>query len=101
MPLARRNSSVAGSVTDGQEVNNVDRDRVEELGTGSSTATLAERRTNAPNRRKSVDRWWKIRIGSGIIRDIKARTPFYLSDWTDAWNYRVIPSTLVSFNMFD
>lgn len=36
------------------------------------------------------------RIGRGIYDDIRARAPYYLSDWTDAWNYRVIPATWVS-----
>ena len=30
-------------------------------------------------------------------RDIAARAPYYISDWTDAWNYRVIPATLFIF----
>ena len=29
--------------------------------------------------------------------DVRRRLPWYWSDWTDAWNYRVIPSTWVSF----
>ncbi|KDQ11348.1 hypothetical protein BOTBODRAFT_114602 [Botryobasidium botryosum FD-172 SS1] len=33
----------------------------------------------------------------GIWRDINARGPYYLSDWTDAWTYRVIPATLLMF----
>ena len=32
-------------------------------------------------------------LGAGIISDIRARIPWYLSDWTDAWNYRVVPAT--------
>ncbi|OAX39873.1 hypothetical protein K503DRAFT_865060 [Rhizopogon vinicolor AM-OR11-026] len=36
-------------------------------------------------------------LGSGIILDVRARTPWYLSDWTDAWNYRVIPATALIF----
>ncbi|KAL7414672.1 HCO3 transporter family-domain-containing protein [Mrakia frigida] len=35
--------------------------------------------------------------GSGIWRDIQGRAPFYLSDWTDAWNYRVLPATAFVF----
>ncbi|KLT39446.1 hypothetical protein CC85DRAFT_288567 [Cutaneotrichosporon oleaginosum] len=34
---------------------------------------------------------------SGMWQDIKARAPYYVSDWTDAWNYRVIPSTWFIF----
>ncbi|TXT10784.1 hypothetical protein VHUM_02289 [Vanrija humicola] len=32
-----------------------------------------------------------------MVRDIRARLPWYVSDWTDAWNYRVIPSTWFIF----
>lgn len=28
-----------------------------------------------------------------MVNDIRRRAPFYLSDWTDAWDYRVVPST--------
>ena len=33
----------------------------------------------------------------GIVQDIRSRAPYYASDWTDAWNYRVIPATLLIF----
>lgn len=39
----------------------------------------------------------RIRPFNGIIQDIRARAPFYLSDWTDAYNYRVVPATLLIF----
>ncbi|OCF39812.1 anion transporter [Kwoniella heveanensis CBS 569] len=42
-------------------------------------------------------KWWKIKIGSGMYKDVRSRIPFYWSDWTDAWNYRVIPSTWFIF----
>lgn len=43
-------------------------------------------------------RWWEsVRVGSGILRDIRARAPYYVSDWTDAWNYRVIPAVVLIF----
>lgn len=38
-----------------------------------------------------------IRPFRGIVLDIHARAPYYFSDWTDAWNYRVIPATLLIF----
>ncbi|KAK2459667.1 hypothetical protein APHAL10511_008312 [Amanita phalloides] len=41
-------------------------------------------------------RWIK-RIGSGIRQDVGARAPYYVSDWTDAWNYRVVPATALIF----
>ncbi|KAF9220599.1 hypothetical protein BS17DRAFT_307959 [Gyrodon lividus] len=36
-------------------------------------------------------------IGAGIVQDLRARTPWYISDWTDAWNYRVVPATALIF----
>lgn len=30
----------------------------------------------------------------GMGKDIRRRAPYYLTDWTDAWTYRVIPSTV-------
>lgn len=37
------------------------------------------------------------RLGAGIIADVHARVPWYLCDWTDAWNYRVVPATALTF----
>lgn len=34
---------------------------------------------------------------SGIIKDVRGRLPYYLSDWTDSWNYRVVPSTVFMY----
>jgi hypothetical protein len=48
------------------------------------------------SRGRRKERWWEIGLGRGMYWDIKRRAPYYLSDWTDAWNYRVVPSTLVS-----
>jgi hypothetical protein len=41
--------------------------------------------------------WWKTRLFAGIINDIRRRAPFYLSDWTDAWDYRVVPATVYMY----
>ncbi|KAF9236767.1 HCO3 transporter family-domain-containing protein [Melanogaster broomeanus] len=37
------------------------------------------------------------RLGAGIVQDLRARAPWYISDWTDAWNYRVVPATALIF----
>lgn len=50
---------------------------------------------NANTRRRSWYASLVAGVGSGMWNDIKGRAPWYLSDWTDAWNYRVIPSTWV------
>lgn len=33
----------------------------------------------------------------GMYNDIRRRLPFYASDWLDAWDYRVIPSTIYMY----
>ncbi|KAH3686290.1 hypothetical protein WICPIJ_002739 [Wickerhamomyces pijperi] len=33
----------------------------------------------------------------GIVSDLQDRLPYYVSDWTDGWNYRVIPATILTF----
>jgi hypothetical protein len=52
---------------------------------------------NMSGKRKQA---WYIRWikgwGSGMRNDISNRLPYYWSDWTDAWNYRVVPATWVS-----
>ncbi|KAF7297733.1 Phosphoglycerate mutase-like protein [Mycena kentingensis (nom. inval.)] len=45
---------------------------------------------------KTRSRWF-CRVGSGVLSDIRARAPFYVSDWLDAWNYRVVPATALIF----
>ncbi|EAW09663.1 anion exchange family protein [Aspergillus clavatus NRRL 1] len=42
-------------------------------------------------------KWWRVRLFRGMIQDIKRRAPFYASDWTDAWDYRVIPATVYMY----
>ncbi|KAJ3823406.1 anion exchanging protein [Lentinula raphanica] len=40
---------------------------------------------------------WATKLASGIILDVRARAPYYVKDWTDAWNYRVVPATALIF----
>jgi len=46
---------------------------------------------------KRTPKWWKIRLFRGMIEDVKRRAPYYWSDWTDAWDYRVIPATVYMY----
>lgn len=41
--------------------------------------------------------WWKIHLFRGMVNDVRKRAPYYASDWTDAWNYRVVPATVYMF----
>lgn len=58
-------------------------------------------RDNTATSRRSVaskkNAWWKTRLFSGMVNDIRRRAPFYLSDWKDAWDYRVVPATVYMY----
>ncbi|CAK7220111.1 hypothetical protein SBRCBS47491_004078 [Sporothrix bragantina] len=41
--------------------------------------------------------WWKIRLFRGMANDIRRRAPYYVSDWVDAWDYRVVPATIYMY----
>lgn len=44
----------------------------------------------APNR-------WHVHLFRGMTHDIRRRAPYFLSDWTDSWDYRVVPATVYMF----
>ncbi|EIM81703.1 anion exchanging protein [Stereum hirsutum FP-91666 SS1] len=63
-----------------------------------SSAASATLRAQPVRRRHGQVGWLlSIRPFQGIVRDIRARAPWYWSDWKDAWNYRVIPATALIF----
>jgi hypothetical protein len=61
----------------------------------ASAASSASASVTAVSRRLIPS--WITRLGRGITLDLRARAPFYKSDWTDAWNYRVVPATALIF----
>jgi hypothetical protein len=74
------------------------------IGGGSSNNRMLDRRrgkddTDSSDTTTRKKQAWYIRWikswGSGMKNDIVKRLPYYKSDWTDAWNYRVIPATWV------
>lgn len=69
--------------------------RFDTSGPSSASATILL----TPRRRNCVisPRFPSVRPFYGIVQDIRARAPYYWSDWTDAWNYRVVPATLLIF----
>lgn len=32
-----------------------------------------------------------------MVNDIRRRAPYYVSDWLDAWDYRVVPATVFMY----
>ncbi|KAI1805434.1 HCO3 transporter family-domain-containing protein [Daldinia bambusicola] len=57
-----------------------------------ATDTATEQRSG-----HSPDSWWKIRLFRGMVNDVRRRVPYYWSDWRDAWDYRVVPSTIYMY----
>ncbi|TGO66352.1 hypothetical protein BOTNAR_0063g00340 [Botryotinia narcissicola] len=53
--------------------------------------------TTASAKSKHVPKWYKIRLFRGMVNDLKRRAPYYWSDWTDAWDYRVVPATIYMY----
>ncbi|KAJ5616165.1 hypothetical protein N7537_001279 [Penicillium hordei] len=45
----------------------------------------------------SQPKWWHVHLFRGMINDVKRRAPYYWSDWTDAWDYRVVPATVYMY----
>lgn len=43
------------------------------------------------------DAWWKIHLFRGMVNDLRRRLPYYVSDWKDAWDYRVVPATVYMY----
>ncbi|CAK7240018.1 MAG: hypothetical protein STHCBS139747_001453 [Sporothrix thermara] len=41
--------------------------------------------------------WWKVHLFRGMANDVRRRAPYYLSDWVDAWDYRVVPATIYMY----
>ncbi|KAM0332996.1 hypothetical protein ACHAQA_001653 [Verticillium albo-atrum] len=42
-------------------------------------------------------KWWQVRLFRGMINDVRRRAPYYGSDWSDAWDYRVVPATVYMY----
>ncbi|KAJ6781938.1 hypothetical protein PWT90_04096 [Aphanocladium album] len=60
-------------------------------------ATPASAQTPRRETKTRDESWWHIHPFRGMINDIRQRAPYYLSDWTDAWDYRVVPATVYMY----
>ncbi|KAK2603761.1 hypothetical protein QQS21_004046 [Conoideocrella luteorostrata] len=54
---------------------------------------------SAPDERPSMqsNARWKIHLLRGMVNDVRRRLPYYVSDWLDAWDYRVVPATVYMY----
>ena len=62
-----------------------------------SNNTLNRAPTGTSAKSNHVPKWYKVRLFRGMINDFRRRAPFYWSDWTDAWDYRVVPATVYMY----
>ncbi|OAA67670.1 anion exchange family protein [Cordyceps fumosorosea ARSEF 2679] len=51
----------------------------------------------AAKKSKGKTAWWRIHLFRGMVNDVHRRGPYYVSDWTDAWDYRVVPATVYMY----
>ncbi|KAI0600442.1 HCO3 transporter family-domain-containing protein [Biscogniauxia sp. FL1348] len=68
-----------------------------EDGGNAGVTRYNSRASAARSSRRSSDRWWKIHLFRGMVNDVRRRAPYYWSDWRDAWDYRVVPSTVYMY----
>lgn len=64
---------------------------------GSRLSRKSTRQSVPASPTKAPARWWSVRLFRGMIRDVRRRLPYFLSDWTDAWDYRVLPATVYMY----
>jgi len=64
---------------------------------GPSVTTRSPERRAVGSKPAPLKAIKSLRIGAGILNDIRSRIPYYASDWVDAWNYRVVPATTLIF----
>ncbi|KAI0471925.1 HCO3 transporter family-domain-containing protein [Xylariaceae sp. FL0804] len=74
--------------------------------TGAGAGPVRRQRTRASGgtsssskvkKAKKEARWWKIHLFRGMVNDVRRRAPYFWSDWADAWDYRVVPSTVYMY----
>ncbi|KAI0881027.1 HCO3 transporter family-domain-containing protein [Annulohypoxylon maeteangense] len=63
----------------------------------NASAAAALNHGSAVEQRRPGDGWWKIHFFRGMVNDLRRRAPYYWSDWSDAWDYRVVPSTVYMY----
>jgi hypothetical protein len=51
----------------------------------------------AASAQSATSKWWHVHLFRGMVNDVKRRAPYYWSDWTDAWDYRVVPATVYMY----
>ncbi|KAJ5953226.1 hypothetical protein N7454_000122, partial [Penicillium verhagenii] len=64
---------------------------------GAAQEEPSRRTSTATSAQSSQPKWWRVHLFRGMINDVKRRAPYYWSDWTDAWDYRIVPATVYMY----
>ncbi|KAL7948960.1 HCO3 transporter family domain-containing protein [Trichoderma barbatum] len=64
--------------------------------TTTASTTRDDRASTSASRRRN-EAWWSIHPFRGMVNDVRRRAPYYVSDWLDAWDYRVVPATIFMY----
>ncbi|UKZ83397.1 hypothetical protein TrVFT333_011205 [Trichoderma virens FT-333] len=60
----------------------------------TTTPTTRDDRASISTSKRRHEAWWSIYPFRGMVNDVRRRAPYYVSDWLDAWDYRVVPATI-------
>ncbi|GFP55347.1 putative transporter C543.05c [Trichoderma asperellum] len=63
----------------------------------TATSTPSDGGASMSTTRRDDEAWWSIHPFRGMVNDIRRRAPYYVSDWLDAWDYRVVPATVFMY----
>ncbi|KAL5094308.1 hypothetical protein Trisim1_008403 [Trichoderma cf. simile WF8] len=64
--------------------------------TTTASSTRDDRASLSTSQRRH-EAWWSIHPFRGMVNDVRRRAPYYVSDWLDAWDYRVVPATIFMY----
>jgi hypothetical protein len=63
----------------------------------TTTPTPGGGEASTSTKRHNDEAWWSVHPFRGMVNDIRRRAPYYVSDWLDAWDYRVVPATVFMY----
>ncbi|CAG8939524.1 unnamed protein product [Penicillium salamii] len=69
----------------------------EQQGTSQAYDDLQHQTPTVTSIPPGTSKWWHVHLFRGMVNDVKRRAPYYWSDWTDAWDYRVVPATVYMY----
>ncbi|KAJ5582405.1 hypothetical protein N7535_001025 [Penicillium sp. DV-2018c] len=95
---SQRSARSALSAHSSRPSHNMTREAGQSGGQRDGTPTQSQRRASLnASAHSAQSKWWHVHLFRGMVNDIKRRAPYYWSDWTDAWDYRVVPATVYMY----